>query len=65
MQGRLGQAPSRSFGKYGLADLSTLRKEMRPMRVLLIGATGRLGAAVYDALRDRHEVVTASRNGMM
>jgi NAD(P)-dependent dehydrogenase (short-subunit alcohol dehydrogenase family) len=33
------------------------------MRVLLIGATGRLGAAVYDALRDRHEVVTASRNG--
>jgi uncharacterized protein YbjT (DUF2867 family) len=33
------------------------------MRVLLIGATGRLGAAVHDALRDRHEVVTASRSG--
>ena len=33
------------------------------MRVLLIGSTGRLGAAVHDALRDRHEVVTASRSG--
>jgi NAD(P)-dependent dehydrogenase (short-subunit alcohol dehydrogenase family) len=33
------------------------------MRVLLIGATGRLGAAVHDALRDGHEVITASRSG--
>ena len=32
------------------------------MRVLLIGATGSLGAAVHDALRERHEVVTASRS---
>ena len=33
------------------------------MRVLLIGASGRLGAAVHDALRERHHVVTASRSG--
>ena len=33
------------------------------MRVLLIGATGRLGAAVHDALRDRHEIISASRSG--
>ena len=33
------------------------------MRVLLIGSTGRLGAAVHDALKQRHEVVTASRSG--
>ena len=33
------------------------------MRVLLIGSTGRLGAAVHDALRERHEVITASRSG--
>jgi len=32
------------------------------MRVLLIGATGRLGAGVHDALRERHDVVTASRS---
>ena len=32
------------------------------MRVLLIGATGRLGAAVHTALSSRHEVVTASRS---
>jgi NAD(P)-dependent dehydrogenase (short-subunit alcohol dehydrogenase family) len=33
------------------------------MRVLLIGSTGRLGAAVHAALADRHEIVTASRSG--
>lgn len=33
------------------------------MRILLIGATGQLGAAVHAALRDRHEVITASRSG--
>jgi NAD(P)-dependent dehydrogenase (short-subunit alcohol dehydrogenase family) len=33
------------------------------MRVLLIGASGRLGTAVHAALRDRHDVVTASRGG--
>jgi NAD(P)-dependent dehydrogenase (short-subunit alcohol dehydrogenase family) len=32
------------------------------MRVLLIGSTGRLGAAVHAALAGRHEVVTASRS---
>ena len=32
------------------------------MRVLLIGATGCFGTAVHEALRDRHEVVTASRS---
>jgi NAD(P)-dependent dehydrogenase (short-subunit alcohol dehydrogenase family) len=32
------------------------------MRILLIGASGRLGAAVYDALGPRHDVVTASRS---
>lgn len=32
------------------------------MRVLLIGPTGRLGAAVRAALAERHEVVTASRS---
>ena len=32
------------------------------MRVLLIGATGSLGSAVHDALRERHDVVTASRS---
>ena len=32
------------------------------MRVLLIGAGGRLGAAVHDVLRERHEVLTASRS---
>ena len=31
------------------------------MRILLIGASGRLGTAVRDALTPRHEVVTASR----
>ena len=32
------------------------------MRVLLIGPTGRLGAAVRAALAERHEIVTASRS---
>jgi len=32
------------------------------MRILLIGATGRLGAAVHEALRPRHDVLTASRS---
>jgi NAD(P)-dependent dehydrogenase (short-subunit alcohol dehydrogenase family) len=33
------------------------------MRVLLIGHSGRLGAAVHDALAVRHDIVTASRSG--
>ncbi|SHH11433.1 short chain dehydrogenase [Streptoalloteichus hindustanus] len=33
------------------------------MRILLVGASGTLGSAVHAALRDRHEVVTASRTG--
>lgn len=32
------------------------------MRILLIGATGRLGAAVHDTLKPHHDVVTASRS---
>ena len=32
------------------------------MRVLLIGGSGCFGSAVHDALRDRHDVVTASRS---
>src|SRR4051794_39241954 len=32
------------------------------MRVLLVGASGRLGSAVHAALADRHEVVPASRS---
>jgi NAD(P)-dependent dehydrogenase (short-subunit alcohol dehydrogenase family) len=32
------------------------------MRVLLIGATGRLGAAVHTVLAERHDIVTASRS---
>ncbi len=32
------------------------------MRVLVVGATGRLGRAVVEALADRHEVVEASRS---
>ena len=30
------------------------------MRILLIGASGRLGAAVHETLKSRHDVVTAS-----
>ena len=33
------------------------------MRVLVVGASGRLGRAVVEAVRDRHEVVSASRSG--
>jgi NAD(P)-dependent dehydrogenase (short-subunit alcohol dehydrogenase family) len=33
------------------------------MRILVVGASGRLGSAVVDALADRHEIVTASRSG--
>lgn len=33
------------------------------MRVLVIGASGRLGTAAASALRDRHEVIGASRKG--
>lgn len=33
------------------------------MRVLVIGASGRLGTAAASALRDRHEVIEASRKG--
>ena len=33
------------------------------MRVLVVGASGRLGSAVVAALADRHEVVAASRSG--
>ena len=33
------------------------------MRVLVVGASGRLGTAVVAALGDRHEVVAASRSG--
>jgi NAD(P)-dependent dehydrogenase (short-subunit alcohol dehydrogenase family) len=32
------------------------------VRVLVVGASGRLGTAVVDALADRHEVVGASRS---
>lgn len=33
------------------------------MKILLVGASGTLGTAVRTALADRHEVVTASRQG--
>jgi len=33
------------------------------MRILLVGASGILGAAVHAALKDRHEIITASRTG--
>jgi NAD(P)-dependent dehydrogenase (short-subunit alcohol dehydrogenase family) len=33
------------------------------MRILVVGASGRLGSAVVEALADRHEIVTASRSG--
>ena len=33
------------------------------MRVVVIGATGVVGRAVVEALRPRHDVVAASRNG--
>lgn len=33
------------------------------MKVLVIGASGRLGAAAAEALADRHEVLEASRSG--
>jgi len=33
------------------------------MRVLVVGASGRLGSALVSALADRHEVVEASRSG--
>jgi NAD(P)-dependent dehydrogenase (short-subunit alcohol dehydrogenase family) len=33
------------------------------MKILVLGATGTIGAAVVDAVRDRHEVVSASRSG--
>jgi len=32
------------------------------VRILVVGASGRLGSAVVSALEDRHEVVTASRS---
>ena len=32
------------------------------MRILVVGASGRLGSAVVSALEDRHELVTASRS---
>lgn len=32
------------------------------MRIVVVGASGLLGRAVVDALRDRHEVLGASRN---
>jgi NAD(P)-dependent dehydrogenase (short-subunit alcohol dehydrogenase family) len=32
------------------------------MRILLIGATGTIGQAIANALRNRHEVIPASRN---
>ena len=32
------------------------------MRILLIGASGRLGAAVHETLKSDHDVVTASRS---
>ena len=32
------------------------------MRILLIGASGRLGAAVHETLKSSHDVVTASRS---
>jgi len=32
------------------------------MRILLVGASGILGSAVHAALKDQHQVVTASRN---
>ena len=33
------------------------------MRVVVIGGTGTIGRAVVEALRDRHEVIAASRSG--
>jgi NAD(P)-dependent dehydrogenase (short-subunit alcohol dehydrogenase family) len=33
------------------------------VRILVVGGSGTIGSAVVSALRDRHEVVTASRNG--
>jgi NADP-dependent 3-hydroxy acid dehydrogenase YdfG len=32
------------------------------MKILLVGATGHVGSAVHSALRDTHDVITASRN---
>lgn len=33
------------------------------MKIILIGATGTIGTAVHDALRDEHDIVSVSRNG--
>lgn len=33
------------------------------MRIILVGASGTLGKAVHEALKSRHEIVTASRSG--
>lgn len=33
------------------------------MKVLVVGGSGTIGAAVVEALRGRHEVIAASRNG--
>ncbi|SOC06418.1 NAD(P)-dependent dehydrogenase (short-subunit alcohol dehydrogenase family) [Ureibacillus xyleni] len=33
------------------------------MKILLIGATGTIGSAVYSELSSRHEIITAGRNG--
>ena len=33
------------------------------MKIIVVGATGTIGAAVADALAARHEVVRASRSG--
>jgi len=32
------------------------------MRIILIGASGTIGKAVYEELKDRHEIITAGRN---
>jgi NAD(P)-dependent dehydrogenase (short-subunit alcohol dehydrogenase family) len=33
------------------------------MKVILVGASGTIGSAVAEALADKHEVISASRNG--
>lgn len=33
------------------------------MRIIVVGASGTIGSAVTNAISDKHEVITASRNG--
>jgi nucleoside-diphosphate-sugar epimerase len=33
------------------------------MKIIVIGASGTIGSAVFNALQDKHEIVKATRNG--